>query len=145
MLEKPPCDQIPSSLIIPTLRRVKTLPEVGNLHWLGSWVEKCQHDRYKGLRKNSVSLQILPPPLPPSPPLRLISPYIWKNISISLCSVLFRRSASALARSMLRILISATLWLRFCCSRLTRRTATCRSRTSLQRSNLQHIDMPNSR
>lgn len=89
----------------------------------------------------SIQLQRLPPSLPPScPPLLLISPYIWKNSSISLCSELFRRSALALARSMLRILISATLWLRLCCSRLTRRTATCRSRTSLQRSNLQHTN-----
>nr|XP_057942168.1 dual specificity protein kinase CLK1-like isoform X2 [Doryrhamphus excisus] len=37
---------------------------------------------------------------------------------------------------MLRILTSATLWLRFCCSRPSRSTATCRWRASLQRSNL---------
>lgn len=89
-------------------------------------------------RSVNTHLQILPPTLPFfSSSLLLISPYIWKNSSMSLCSLVFRRSASALARSILRILISATLWLRFCCSRLARRTATCLSRTSLQRSNLQ--------
>lgn len=81
--------------------------------------------------------QMLPPPLPPVfPPLLLISPCIRKKSSISFCRWEFLRSASALALSMFRILISATLWLRLCCSRLRRKTATCLSRTSLLRSNL---------
>ncbi|TNN40648.1 hypothetical protein EYF80_049187 [Liparis tanakae] len=44
---------------------------------------------------------------------------------------------------MLPILISATLRLRLCCSRLVRSTATCLSRTSLQRSNLPDTRIPN--
>lgn len=69
-------------------------------------------------------LHRLPPPLPPPPSFLWNSLYIWKNSSISLCRVEFWRSAFALSRSIFRIVISATLWLRFCCSRLTRSTAT---------------------
>lgn len=102
-------------------------------HW---FIHTCQN-----ILHHSPLIQMLPPPLPAVfPPLLLISSLIRKNSSISFCRLVFLRSASALALSMFRILISATLWLRLCCSRLSRRTETCLSRTSLLRSSLQPTD-----